>query len=186
VGATGISSIADDAGNVYTLGTVANLGNATRLRFGWCFYCLALASGNHVTVTYAATNTNPKLAAAISVTGLNNLDLDGGAGASGTGGGGSGSLATITTGTMGQPAELVIAGTSINSGASDSFTEASGFNSNTSALSGGALRWAYKIVSATTAVTYAPTLGTSRQWDVQYETFEAKNCSLGSVGAGAC
>jgi hypothetical protein len=184
VGANAPQSVVDDAGNSYTLGTAAGSGSV-KLRFAWCFYCAALPSGSHITITYATTNTNPRLAAAISVTGLNNLDLDG-AGATGTGGGGAGSLATITTGTLGQASELIIAATDINTGASDTFTEASGFNSNTSALSGGALRWAYKIVSATTAVAYTPTLATSRAWSVQYETFEAKNCSLGTTGAGAC
>jgi hypothetical protein len=183
-GATTIDSVADDNGNTYVGGSTFNQGSS-RIRFFWCFRCIALGISKNITITYSAANTNPKLAAAVSISNLAVLAVDQQNGTANVGGGGTGVVPTLTTGTLAQPASIVFGGIAINLGSGDAFTEASGFNSLTSSANGGQLHWGYKIVAANTAVTYTPVLGTSRAWSSMYIVFEAAgSCFRTTMGAG--
>ena len=166
--ATTLSSVTDSAGNSYTVGTLAS-GTNTRGYFAFSPNAKALASSGTITFTFALA-VAIKGACAVSVAGLSSAPADTeGAGATGTS-----TLPTITGATLAQPDEIVFGFTVVNAGNADAFIEASGFTSNASALpSGCAVRSGYKIVSATAAVTYAPTLGTSRTWVTQIKSFKA-------------
>ena len=166
--ATTVTSVTDSAGNTYTVGTLAS-GSNTRGYFAFSANTLALASSGTITITFAVAVTL-KGAGAVSVVGLSSAPADTeGAGATGTS-----TAPTITSATLGQRDEIVFGLVVVNNGFADTFTEASGFSSDTAALvSGIAVRSGYQIVSATTAVTYAPTLGTSRTWVAQIKSFKA-------------
>ena len=81
---------------------------------------------------------------------------------------------SITTATLGHANSIIFTDLTVSAGASDGFTQdANGWTARTSA-SGGThiLRGAYKIVAATTAETYAPTLAVSRFWTLNQEVFK--------------
>ena len=165
---TTLSSVTDSAGNTYTIGTLAT-GTLTRGYFAFSANALALPSSGTITFTTAAAVTI-KGACAVSVVGLSSAPAD----TEGAGATGASTAPTITSAALAQPDEIVFGFTVVNSGNLDAFTQASGFTANANALpSGCAVRSGYQIVSATTAVTYAPTLGTSRTWVTQIKTFKA-------------
>jgi hypothetical protein len=167
------TSCTDSAGNTYTaLGTVSV--GTRRVTAFWSRIASEIASGGSVTITYSSA-TGVKFGAIYKVSGTASspADIDGGTGASGT----SSTNPSITTGTLAQANEIVFAWTVvIGDAGSDSFTQAADFTALTgvtlAGASGGVLRMAYRIVSATTAVTYAPTLGTARDWAVNYVAFK--------------
>ena len=166
--ATTVTGVTDSAGNTYTIGTLAT-GTATRGYFAFSANTLALASSGTITITFAVAVTI-KGACAVSVVGLSSAPADTeGAGATGTS-----TAPTITSAALSQPDEIVFGLTVINNGFTDTFTEDGNFTSDTVAkVSGIAVRSAYQIVSAKTAVTYAPTLGTIRTWVAQIKSFKA-------------
>ena len=166
--ATTVTGVTDSAGNTYTIGTLAS-GTNTRGYFAFSANTLALASSGTITITFAGAVTI-KGACAVSVVGLSSAPADTeGAGATGTS-----TAPTITSAALSQPDEIVFGLTVINNGFTDTFTEDGNFTSDTVAKASGiAVRSAYQIVSATTAVTYAPTLGTSRTWVTQIKSFKA-------------
>lgn len=158
-----ISSVVDGATNTYTAG-MATTSTSTRTQFWWVLNNKLLSSGSAITVTWSST-TGTKLLAAACVQGATSRDQ------AGPGATGSSTAPTITTGSIGisgSQTAIVVGYTGIQSGASDSFTPATGFTPLTSVLNSSALRWSYQIVSSGAAVTYAPTLGTSRAWGVNY------------------
>lgn len=158
-----LTSVVDSAGNSYVAGALIN-NTVGKMKPFWAFSTVDLAAGGTVTATYAGT-TGVKLIAAVAVAGIAARDAQA-AGASG-----SGTTPSIASGVLGWPNEIVFGICDISGAASDTFTEASGFTANIAALNTDALRWAYQIVSASASVTYAPTLGTSRNWGVNTLTF---------------
>lgn len=139
-----------------------------------------LAAGSSITVTYASTSTNAKFMTCMSVSGGVSFDLNP-TGTTGT----STTNPSISSGTMVVPNEILFASVFVLSGAGDSFTEASGWTSGPTNLSTSALRIAYKAVRASGSVTYAPTLGTARNWVASMMTFRGPACgSFMLLGVG--
>lgn len=161
-----INSCADSAGNTYTAnGLGATFSNGVgKSHLFWSFNTITLPSGGTITVTYGAV-TPVKNMAAVSITGCAAVDLKG-VGALGTS-----TAATIATAAPGWPNEIVFGLTQVSAGSADGFTEAAGFTSLASSLNSDGLHWAFQITTANAAVTYAPTLGTSRTWGVNTLTF---------------
>lgn len=182
------TGVADDAFNSYTLGTTLSSGTRRITPF-WSRLTNPLASGANVTATFSSA-TGVKLGVVTKITGTAASPLDQeGAGATGT----ATTNPSITTGTLAQAAEAVMAWVVVNGGDGDGFTpdgdftELTGVSSATA--SGAVIHLAYQITAATTALTYNPTLGTARDWATNYAAFKeaaaasaARNMML--MGAG--
>lgn len=169
------TSIADTAGNTYTALNLVEL-TARPIRFFHSKIATPLTTSDTITVTWAGA-AGTKLAVAASIAGLAASPVDGnGAGATGAFVAPSTSPPTITTGTLAQPNEIVVGMVSVSGGDGDPFTEATGFTSmsgvSTPLAAGSSLHWAYRTVASTAPVTYAPILGTSRTWVVNYVTLK--------------
>jgi len=166
------SSASDSASNAYTKGTIVTNSTA---QIGPLYSATGnhLANGGTQTVTYTGA-VDFDISLAFTVSGAGPLDNQG-AGATTTG-----TAPSVTEGTVSQSNRIVFAYTYVSGGASDSFTEAPGFTTLGSVInSTNILRMAYKIVSAGTQVTYAPTLGTSR-------VYAANTISFDASGAAPC
>lgn len=170
-GSIATTTVADSAGNSYTAGTTYAFPS-NRLRFYWSIIGTDLPSSGTITTTYAL-DTGKKYATASCVSGVASADLDGGA--SGTTG--ASTAPSITTATLNNANEIIYAVVQVVTGVSDTYTEDAGNGWTTlnsvSLATSGKMHVAYKIVAATTAKTYAPTLGTSRTWGESYQTFTA-------------
>ena len=175
-GGAATNSITDSAGNSYVAGL--SVSGGARFRPFHAINAKALPSGGTITVTFSSTSAT-KYVGAVSVSGVSAIDQEG-AGATATS-----TAPTITSTALKSSSEIVFGMLEVSSGAADSFTEASGWTSNMAITNGSALRWAYKIVSSNSAVTYAPTLGTSRQWAVNVKAFQPQACgSMPLLGVG--
>lgn len=165
-----INSIADNDGNAaYTMGA-SYTGGVNVIRPGYLILPSDLESGDIITVT-TASSLGRKLGIAVAVTGIDPASpLDAvAAGATGS----TAAAMTITSGTLAHANSIVFAMTYISAGGVDAWTEASGWTSLDSVtVENRILRIAYKIVSATTPVTYAPTNGADRAWAMQLITFK--------------
>lgn len=152
-------AITDGNSNTYTAGTKIN--NTGHIQPFWAINNADLPIGSTITLTTGGGPGAVALAA-FSTTGIASptpIDTQA-AGATGTG-----TTPSIATGTLAQASELVLGFIDISSGHGDTFTESSGFTGFTDiSASTRDLRVAYQIVAATTTVTYAPTLGTSRNY----------------------
>lgn len=142
----------DSAGNTYSAGAVT-LSNTTGVRIFSSVLANDLPQGGTITVNYAAA-ANQKMVIAMSVTGMSSSPFDQGATFTGTT-----ATPSATTGTLAQADELIIGVVGMN-GNSLSAEDAAFTNFATASLSS-ILHVAYRIVSATTAVAYAPTWGAS-------------------------
>lgn len=158
---------ADGASNGYVTGASVYTGTGRSRTFA-SVNVATLASGSSLTVTFGSTG-GAKLMSAAAITGLAARDISG-AGASGTG-----TAPSIASGALGWPAEIVLAYVQASGGAADGFTEAAGFTTLSSVTQIDALRSAYAIVATTAAVTYAPTLGTSRNWGANVLSFSGQD-----------
>ena len=163
--AVNVNSVTDSAGNTYAAGTQF-FGTSGKARPFHRLNAAHLPAGGAITVTFNTTAA-AKLMGAVSVGGLAAPDVEG-AGATGTG-----AAPSAATGPLGWPSEIVFGLAIVAGGAGDGFTESAGFTSNTAALNGAALRWAWRIVSTGASVTYAPTLAVSRTWATNVKSFSA-------------
>lgn len=161
-----ISGVTDSAGNIYTAGNSLSSGS-TKQNIFWCIGALHLPIGGTITGTWAAS-TGSKMLGATSVSGILSVDQEP------TGTSGTGTAPSITSAVLGQAGEIIFAQAVIANGAGDSFTPAPGFTVGGSASNGAAMRWAYKASLDQGAVTYAPTLGTSRTWGVKLIAFKGE------------
>lgn len=159
-------AITDGNSNTYTAGTKIN--NTGHIQPFWAINNADLPIGSTITLTTGGGPGAIALAA-FSTTGIASptpIDTQA-AGATGTG-----TTPSIATGTLAQASELVLGFIDISSGHGDTFTESSGFTGFTDiSASTRDLRVAYQIVAATTTVTYAPTLGTSRNYAANVLSF---------------
>lgn len=173
---TTITSVTDTAGNTYTAAN--NIAGTGNLRMFYCANAAALTTSDVITAHYGATG-GTKLITAISVPGVATttpLDVNG-AGTTATG-----TTPSIATGTLAQAAEIVIGACWPNAGASDGYTESSGFTANsTPTLGTNIMRSAYEVVAATTTQTYAPVLGTSRLYKANVWTFKDAGGGISGV-----
>lgn len=172
-----INSVTDSAGNTYTAGNSLSSGS-TKQNIYWCIGALHLPAGGTITGAWAAS-TGSKMLGAMSVSGILSVDQQP------TGTSGTGTSPSITSATLGQAGEIVFAQVTIASGAGDGFTPAPGFTVGGSASNGAAMRWSYKASLDLGAVTYAPTLGTSRNWGAKLIAFKGEitiNPTINVVG----
>lgn len=149
------SSVADSAGNTYTLAT-AQLAGGTGGRSGRFFYCpnaLALSSGGTITYTRSVSGTNCQ-AQATSVTGEDSNPLDSAVTA---GGGTATTTPSVTSGTPTTAGEMffALAGAASTTWTNDTTNGWTNiFNVNASSAS---LIVSYQIVPTITTKTWAPT-----------------------------
>lgn len=166
------TGIADGASNAYTPGlAVALTGSAGTQKFFSVRSRVnaGLSLGGTITVTYNST-AGIKFVGAICVRGLNLIgsELD----TEPTGTTGASTAPSITTATLAFPAEIIVCGYFVP-GSSSTFTNTSGFSALPTITSSATFHvyWEYKIVSASTAVACAPTLGTSSTWGASAKLF---------------
>lgn len=151
---------------------ISNAGN-NKFRLYYKQGALALGSGGTLTIVYS-TSTVAQVASSVCVTGTKTaLSLDAQAG--GTSGNNTHFASTLSTGPLAQSYELLIGVTLISAGASDTWTEDAAWTSlPTSSESGSGLviHAAYKIVTSTTSVVYAPSWSATRQYSANVYSFE--------------
>ena len=158
-----VSGVTDSGGNTYTIYAAETAGGGKRFYFYASYISGALNSGSTITTTFSSSS-GIRDAAACYVTGAPSTGYQASHGTYTTA---TSTTPTSTTGTLAQANNVVI-GTvrAINAG-NDTITEDGTFTSLTPATLGGSnpkLFWAYRVTSATTSVTYAPTLPSSREW----------------------
>lgn len=162
-GAT-FTSVTDSAANAWlNAGTITIVGKT--MNISYCKLTNDIPISGTITTTWS-TATGRKFQFAYQVPNATAFDIAG-AGAQGT------SVSpTITTGTLARATSIVMSFLEEDSLAS-SFTEDGAFTTADSATTGTRKAWvSYKIVAATTAVTYAPTFGSSVLWTVNYAVFD--------------
>lgn len=160
-------AITDGNSNTYTAGTkVFNIGNVQPF---WAINNADSPVGSTITLTTGPSPGAVALAA-LSVGGIiasTPLDTQA-AGTTGTG-----TTPSIATGPLAQATELIVGFADINNGHSDAFTESTGFTGFADIFPASrCLRLAYRIVASTTTVTYAPILGTSRNYVANVISFK--------------
>lgn len=167
-GNSGISSVADSKGNVYSVDNNAIGGNpGTGVCIAKAPCTVPLVPGDTITVTWSTSKTGSALAVG-KVSGLaaSSLDLTAATnGASGT--------ATATTGVINQASEIVFGFVCINNGGA--ISEASGYTRIASfSYAGGnkLLNCAYKVVGSTGAQTYSVSAG-GANWNLGIATYKA-------------
>lgn len=168
--ASGSHTASDTVGNTYQVQTGASDANGFRVRLFYSVNSTALPSGDHITLTGNGGAIGTCYIAASAFSGITTTTpFD-----NTTNNQGSSTSPSLSSGTLSDPFELVVAATFINAGGPDAFTQAAGFTTDSSVgdtSNTNAFRTAYKIVSTNASVTYAPTLGTSRVWNALLGTF---------------
>jgi hypothetical protein len=164
-------SISDSAGNAYTLIVSLTLANnAGILYIAHSLNANALAIGNQITVTISSGSTS-YVAAALSIANC----LAGNFYSSGDSLTGITTTPSISNTSPAGVSYLLIGFLGVNGPLGDTFTQSSGWTSvperagttGQSAASNYALEGGYQKVSAATPFTYAPTLGSARDWGMQ-------------------
>jgi hypothetical protein len=166
-----ITTFSDSASNVYTLGNDLVQGNIDS-RAAYVSGAATVANGGSVSMDETGGGSFNGYVAAATVSGVASasaLDVSG-AGVSSA----SGTAPSISTGVLAQPIEIVFAWCAVQGGASDTYTQASGFTTlaDVTTATADALHVAYAIVSSTASVTFAPTLGTARAYACNVMTFK--------------
>lgn len=157
-------SVTDSASHTYTEGTQLNgSSNIASVAPFWVLNASVVANGGSITGSQTGGSSGNQYLSGASISGVatsNALDAQA-AGTTSTG-----TTPSISTGVLAQANEIVIGWILIHNGSGDTFTEAPGFTTGGTVTGGspGAVRWAYEVVSSTSSVTYAPTLGTSEQY----------------------
>lgn len=166
-GDTVISSIADSASNTYAPVTNYTGGGSGNVIKGfWCIIPALLPSGSTITVTFSSTNGR-KFIAAFSTTGISGIDLTA-SGATGTS-----TTPSITTAALAQANSQAWATTYVGAGYLDTWTEAAGWTSHTTAVTETRImRTAHINLASASAVTYAPTNSVSRTWTMNAVVFK--------------
>lgn len=160
------NAVTTDGTNTYTIEDKQVSVNPTSRSsaFFYAFNVAQLLSGSSLVVGPGSQGiSSARGALGFYVTGLKTTDpLDV---HSNIGTGTGTALASATSGTLVQASEIAIGYAVIFGGSADSFTEDATYTTLGSVVFGTTIiRVAYKIVSSTTAVSYAPTNGTSRNW----------------------
>lgn len=171
------ATIVDSALNTYTLSGTCSTLNSQRMCGWYTVLGSQLNAGSLITITWS-TATGEKFAAAASVTGTAPSSVvDQHATASNTA-----RPVTVTTGTLSQANEIAFAFLQVvnpvvtfTESTSNAFTSISNV-----AGTGGRKAWfSYRITSATTAVTWAPTISADQTWTALLDTL--KEASSGST-----
>lgn len=167
--------VSDSAGNTYVAGTAfGHDNNNLKLRAYYALNATAL-SGGTITATFGTADPILKTVHAAYVTGVATTSAaDSQASAFATS-----ASPSAATGLLAQADEIVFGMAGVESGSSVTFTEASGFTNLSRTAVSDLVNLAYKTVSATSAVTYAPTMDGSRHWGAGVWSFKA------AAGGGA-
>lgn len=183
-----ISSMTDQVSNTYTSPHNKN-GTGIRVYEENAANIADLPSGDTITATWSASSLQ-RYATAYCVQGAtaSPLDIDALALTA------TSTTPSVATGTLAQASEAILGYVMIVNGFSDTFTESGGGfvsgSPNAGVSAAHILRTANQTVAATTSVTYAPTLGTSRNWVANVVSFKfsgaagAVGCTLGLLGVG--
>ncbi len=180
-----INAQTDSVGHTWSQGQSLTLtGTSARQRFEVLAARLnaGIPSGATLTSNYGGT-TGIKLAAAACISGAMVLGQPFETEASPATGTSTTPSLTITNPPV-SPAEIVICGYVVVTGAADTFTNSSGFSPLTRVNSTSALNWEYKITSDFSQQTCAPTLGTSRTWGVEGRGYLQTQGSRALLGVG--
>jgi hypothetical protein len=179
--------VTDSAGNSYSY--TPQVGSDPRLRPHWAIVTSAISPGATVVVPFNQEQGR-KACSAIKVAGIQGptasaLDH------AGPGASGSSTTPSITTSTFAQADTIVFTMTWLGSfgSAGDTWTEGANFTSlPIVAPDNRGFRTAYRIVSSSAAINYAPTNSVSRSWTTNYVAFKEagaapppssrRNCTL--------
>jgi hypothetical protein len=166
-----VSSIVDTQGNTYTVWVAEYLVSDEMVEYR-CNVGTALVSGNTIVVTFS--NKADCMIVADEFSGVSTTEDAEDTGKTGTSTTPSASAVIANADTLCVASLLVIAGSA------DSFTEdadatgGASWNSMTTVVRApDILRGAYKIATSAATQTYNPTLGTSREWQVQLGSLKA-------------
>lgn len=176
---TGSTGVADTAGNTWSLQNQQTTNG--RSRFARAPITVDLPIGATITITYAAANTNPKLAACATIFDPTNPTPD----QNPTATTGSSTAPSITGAAPVQTAEIVFGGVLDVSGAGDVFTDPAGWTTLTGNSSTGQIHWAYYFACNINAATYNPTINNSRAWGANLVSYRMP-MQLSIGGAGVC
>lgn len=161
VSTTTVTTVVDNSSNSLALSTAYSLVGVGYVQLAWRYYS---AAPNH---PYSISVTLNNASAAVygvvyGQMGFANPTLDTtGAGTSSVGG----TTPSVSTGMLGASNAAVYAALRVPSGASDGFTEASGFTSGTNVTNGSTIfRTAYGVATSSTTKTFDPVLGTARAY----------------------
>jgi hypothetical protein len=166
--------------NAYTA-AAASLAISTlgSVRVFYAIVTTDLPNGGTITCTFNTTSTSQKYIIAAAFSGMSASPFD----ATVTATGAAASNPTVTTGTLnfasGGSQALIFSGMWMNVG-SGSVTEDTNFTSLGTTGPTGSMHAAFRIVSATTAVTYAPTIATQPAWGVMTPDFKGLGTATSS------
>jgi hypothetical protein len=180
-----INAETDNIGNAWSQGQSLTLsGTSARQRFQFLSARtnLGLPSGSTLTANYGGT-TGIKLTAAACISAAAALGAVADTEAAPVTGTSTTPFLAITNPPI-SPAEIVICGYVVVTGAADTFTNSTGFSALTRVNSTSALDWEYKITSDFSQQTCAPTLGTSRTWGVEGRGYLQTQGSRALLGVG--
>lgn len=190
-GSSVTTNIADSFGQTHWVGGNGLATANGSVLLDWCWNASAMNSGNTITVTPSAGGNFTCSVYAWYVTGIsiaaNPVD------ASQTTSG-NGTAPSMTTGTLVQAAEYVVGAIAVAGPSSETFTNDSNYNvlpSYRVGTTGGSdttINVGMKTVMSTSAVTFAPTLGTAENYAGYMATFKVVDVSpsiTGVAGTGA-
>lgn len=164
---TVISSASDGTNSMSAVTGTLETSSSTYINMVAKYNASAVSSGATITITFLNSQGN-RMVGCYTVSGLTTTPADQSNIAQNAGS----TTPSVATGTLAQAAEVVFG--AVNVDGSSTYTEASGFSTLDAMAAGGigTVHTAYEIVAATTAVTYAPTLGTSREWSANIASFK--------------
>jgi hypothetical protein len=165
-----VTAVNDTVGNNYVL-VISQVDPAGfNLKLWYAPNATAMPAGDQVTLTRAGVSGACYFAASafVGVSASGPLDMSNKTS-------GTGTNPSVSSGALSDPFELVTTATFVDAGNTDTFTESAGYTTDTT-LPGttgtiNVLHTAYKIVSTSASVAYAPTLGTSRGYAALIGTF---------------
>ena len=185
---TSITGCTDNAStpNTYTSGGGTTTGTTSQEAILYSVATTDLPAGGTITCTFAAT-AGAKMVASFGVTGISTTPYDAPAASSAFA---TSTTPSTTTGTFAVSSELAFAALGITN--SQTVTEDANWTTLTEVVSSGKLHVAYRLITSTAPVTYAPTLGALSAWTVQAQGFMAAGsiaatlCTMTILNVGAC
>src|ERR1044072_5209994 len=181
-----LTNIADSFGQTHWVGGNGTASANGTVLLDWCWNASAMNAGNTITIT-PASGTFTCSAYAWYVTGLlaTGSPVDTAQTTSGIG-----TAPSMTTGTLAQAAEYCVGAIGVAGPSSETFTSDSNFalQSYRAGTTGGSdmtVDVDMRTVSSTSAVTYAPTLGTSEPYAGYLATFKVADVSVNLTGAAS-
>jgi hypothetical protein len=161
ISGSGAGIPSDSAANAYA-GDAVGIAGANNCFPNYASFSLNLPLGGTITSPFQLSATGNQEVIAISCSGVGgHFDNEGNNNRA------TGTAPSVTEGTVHNNNRLVLAWLVVEAGSADSFTQSAGFTTLGSIIGGTSiLRLAYAIPTTAPALTFAPTLGTSRNYTV--------------------